>query len=176
MSGKSQSLPDISQITSYLYISAWPSGEHADAIRALGVRLILSMHWRRPVKTVGHPPVHLLWLPTVDSPFTPMPISVLRRGVEAALPLIQRGESVLVHCKAGVHRSVAMACCVLIGVEYTAEEAMRLVKDRRAVADPEVWYIRRRILKFEGEWRQEITEKASNANRLPPTESGGGIG
>jgi hypothetical protein len=153
MSGRSQPLPDISQITDYLYISAWPRGEHAAEIRALGVRLILSMHWRRPVKTVGHPPVRLLWLPTVDTPLTPMPMFLLRRGVEAALPVIRQGERVLVHCKAGVHRSVAMACCVLIGLGYTAEAAMRLVKDRRAVADPNVWYIRRRILKFEEEWR-----------------------
>ena len=152
MSSEAHPLPDISQITETLYISAWPRGEHADEIRALGVRLILSMHWRRPVKTVGHPPVRLLWLPTVDTPLTPMPIFVLRRGVEAALPVVQQGMSVLVHCKAGVHRSVAMACCVLIGTGYTAEAAMRLVKDRRAVADPDVWYIRRRILKFEQEW------------------------
>jgi protein tyrosine phosphatase (PTP) superfamily phosphohydrolase (DUF442 family) len=153
MSGKSQPLPDISQITETLYISAWPRGEHAGEIQALGVRLILSMHWRRPVKTVGHPPVRLLWLPTVDSPLTPMPMFLLRRGVQAALPVIRQGESVLVHCKAGVHRSVAMACCVLIGAGYTAEEAMGLVKDRRAIADPDVWYIRRRILEFEQEWR-----------------------
>ena len=158
MSGKSQPLPDISQITETLYISAWPKGEHAGEIRALGVRLILSMHWRRPrhymaLKTVGHPPVRLLWLPTVDTPLTPMPMFLLCRGVEAALPVIRQGEKVLVHCKAGVHRSVAMACCVLIGTGYTAEEAMRLVKDRRAVADPDVWYIRRRIVKFEQEWR-----------------------
>ena len=153
MSGEAQRLPDISQITDYLYISAWPKGEHAAEIRALGVRLILSMHWRRPVKTVGHPPVRLLWLPTVDTPLTPMPIFLLRRGVEAALPVVRQGERVLVHCKAGVHRSVAMACCVLIGAGYTAEEAMRLVKERRAVADPDAWYIRRRILKFEQEWQ-----------------------
>ena len=153
MRDQPQPLPDISPITDYLYISAWPRGEHAAEIRALGVRLILSMHWRRPVKTVGHPPVRLLWLPTVDTPLTPMPIFVLRRGVEAALPVVQQGMSVLVHCKAGVHRSVAMACCVLIGTGHTAEEAMRLVKDKRAVADPDIWYIRRRILRFEQEWR-----------------------
>jgi hypothetical protein len=153
MSGGSRPLPDISRITDYLYISAWPRGEHAGEIRALGVRLILSMHWRRPVRTVGHPPVRLLWLPTVDTPLTPMPMFLLCRGVEAALPVIRQGGRVLVHCKAGVHRSVAMACCVLIGAGYTAEAAMRLVKDRRAVADPDVWYIRRRILKFEQEWR-----------------------
>jgi len=153
MRDQPQPLPDISPITDYLYISAWPRGEHAAEIRALGVRLILSMHWRRPVKTVGHPPVRLLWLPTVDTPLTPMPMFQLRRGVEAALPVVRQGEKVLVHCKAGVHRSVAMACCVLIGTGHTAEEAMRLVKDRRAVADPDAWYIRRRILKFEQLWR-----------------------
>jgi hypothetical protein len=36
--------PDISRITDYLYISAWPEGEHADEILALNIRLILSMH------------------------------------------------------------------------------------------------------------------------------------
>ena len=154
MSGESRALPNISQITDYLYISGWPRGEHAGEIRDLGVRLILSMHWRRPVKTLGHPPVRVLWLPTVDTPLTPMPIFVLRRGVEAALPVIRQAEKVLVHCKAGVHRSVAMACCVLIGAGYTADAAMRLVKDRRAVADPDVWYIRRQILRFEQQWRQ----------------------
>ncbi len=153
MSDEFRPLSDISQITDSLYISAWPRGEHAGEIRALGVRLVLSMHWRRPSRTVGHPPVRLLWLPTVDTPLTPMPMFQLRRGVDAALPVVRQGGKVLVHCKAGVHRSVAMACCVLIGLGCTAGEAMRLVKERRAVADPEVWYIRRRILKFEQQWR-----------------------
>jgi protein tyrosine phosphatase (PTP) superfamily phosphohydrolase (DUF442 family) len=153
MSAESRPLPDISQVTETLYISAWPRGEHAAEIRALGVRLILSMHWRRPAKTVGHSPVRLMWLPTIDSALTPMPICVLRRGVEAALPVIRQGEKVLVHCKAGVHRSVAMACCVLIGLGYTAEAAMHLVKEKRAAADPDAWHIRRRIVRFDEQWK-----------------------
>ena len=143
---------DVSRITEYLYISAMPKGEHAEDIRALNVRLILSMHWRRPSITLGNPPVKLLWLPTIDSPLTPMPIPTLKRGVEAALPVIKAGGSVLVHCAYGVHRSVAMACCVLIGVGYTAEAAIRLVKERRPAADPDVWYIKKRILLFERNW------------------------
>jgi protein tyrosine phosphatase (PTP) superfamily phosphohydrolase (DUF442 family) len=153
MRGQPQPLPDISPITDYLYISAWPRGEHAAEIRALGVRLILSMHWRRPVKTVGHPPVRLLWLPTVDTPLTPMPMFQLRRGVEAALPVVRQGEKVLVHCKAGVHRSVAMACCVLIGNGLSADEAMRLVSASREAADPYASYIQKRIRKFDQVWR-----------------------
>jgi len=143
---------DVSQITDYFYISAWPKGEHADEIRALGVRLILSMHWWRPSKILGHAPVRLLWLPTVDTPITPMPMSTLRRGVEAALPVIDDGHGVLVHCQAGMHRSVAMACCVLIAKGYSADETMQLVKEKRQVADPDAWYIRRQIVKFGELW------------------------
>ena len=143
------SSPDVSQITDYLYISAWPRGDHAEEIRAMNVRLILSMHWIRPSRTLGHPPVRLLWLPTFDNPLGPMPIPTLQRGVEAALPVIQEGYRVLVHCRAGVHRSVAMACCVLIGMGQTADQAMQLVEQKRAVADPHAWYIERRIYKFE---------------------------
>jgi hypothetical protein len=148
------SSPDVSQITDYLYISAWPRGDHAEEIRAMNVRLILSMHWIRPSRTLGHPPVRLLWLPTFDNPLGPMPIPTLQRGVEAALPVIQEGYRVLVHCRAGVHRSVAMACCVLISMGQTADQAMQLVEQKRQVADPHAWYIERRIYKFEQHWNE----------------------
>jgi len=147
-----KSVPDVSPITDYLYISAWPRGEHAEEIRAMNVRLILSMHWIRPASNLGHSPIRLLWLPTVDNPLFPIPIRSFRLGVEAAMPVIKDGYSVLVHCRAGVHRSVAMACCVLIGMGHSAESAMRLVKEKRAVADPYAWYIHSRILKFEKQW------------------------
>ena len=143
------SVPDVSAITDYLYISSWPRGNHAEEIRALNVRLILSMHWFKPARRLGDDPIRLLWLPTVDNPLFPMPIRSLHLGVEAALPVIKDGYRVLAHCRAGVHRSVAMACCVLIGMGYSSDEAMRLVKEKRAVADPDIWYIRRRILEFE---------------------------
>lgn len=139
-----------------MYISAWPRGDHAEEIRALNVRLILSMHWIRPSRTLGHPPVRLLWLPTFDNALMPMPIRTLQRGVDAALPVIEEGYRVLVHCRAGVHRSVAMACCVLIGMGYTAEEAMQFVKRQRPVADPHAWYIQRRIYMFEQMWHSKL--------------------
>jgi protein-tyrosine phosphatase len=150
---ESPSRPDISQITEYLYISAWPSREHVGEIVNLNVRLILSMHWRRPAETLGRPPVRLLWLPTIDTPLTPIPIRTLRKGVGAALPIIHNGSSVLVHCVAGRHRSVAMAACVLIAMGYNADDAMHLIKEKRPIADPYVWYIQSRIRKFEHEWR-----------------------
>lgn len=144
--------PHTSQITDYLYISAWPRGEHVDDIVALGVKLVLSMHWIRPTRMLAKPPVELLWLPTIDNPLFPMPIKTLEKGVRAALPVIEQGGSVLVHCRAGVHRSVAQAACVLIGKGYSADDAIQLIKEKRAVADPDARHIKKRIRKFETLW------------------------
>ena len=144
--------PHISQITGYLYISAFPRGEHVAEIVALGVRLVLSMHWMRPTKMLGKPPVDLLWLPTFDNILFPMPIGTLNKGVWAALPVIENGDSVLVHCKSGMHRSVAQAACVLIAMGYTMDDAMRLIKEKRAVADPDARHIQSRIRKFANQW------------------------
>jgi protein tyrosine phosphatase (PTP) superfamily phosphohydrolase (DUF442 family) len=144
--------PYFSQITDTLYISAFPQGYHAEEIHDMGIRLILSMHWQRPDDSLGLPPVELLWLPTYDNWFIPMSMRKLQQGVEAALPVMAAGHGVLSHCVAGVHRSVAMACCVLIGQGYTANEAMKLVKERRPIADPGIWYIQRRIRRFEQLW------------------------
>ena len=146
---------DISQITDYLYISAFPHGRHHDDIADLGIRLILSMHWLRPDIALAKPPVRLLWLPTVDLVFIPMPVRVLNKGVRAALPVIKEGNAVLSHCKAGVHRSVAMASCVLIAMGYSADDAMQLIKEKRAAADPYASHIEKQIRKFAEQWPNE---------------------
>jgi protein-tyrosine phosphatase len=143
---------NISEITNYLYISSFPRREHAEQIRALGVRLIVSMYIKKPDKIFREPPIELLWMPVVDSPITPIPLNVFRRGVRAALPVINEEGKVLVHCRWGVHRSVAMACCILIGKGYTTNQAIELVKRQRAVADPGAGYILARIKKFEQVW------------------------
>lgn len=143
---------DVSEITKYLFISAWPRGNHAEEIRRLNVRLILSMHWIRPSRMLEQSPVRLLWLPTIDNPLFPMPLDSLQRGVEAALPVIQEGYGVLVHCRAGRHRSVAMACCVLIAMGHNADDAMQLVSQQRPAADPHARYIESRIYQFEQAW------------------------
>jgi len=145
---------DISQITDYLYVGAQPEAAHADDLRALGVRLIISMRGeRRPPAAFAQPPLDVLWLKTYDTFFTPIPIHKLMEGVQAALPVIHSGGRVLTHCHRGRHRGVAMAAAILIAMGYSADEAMRLLRDRRAIAHPEAWYIRRQIQKFEKHWR-----------------------
>jgi hypothetical protein len=69
-----QTAMDISQITDYLYVGAQPEAAHADQLRTLGVRLIISMRGeRRPPTELEQPPLNVLWLKTFDTFFTPYP-------------------------------------------------------------------------------------------------------
>lgn len=165
----------VTAITDYLAIAAWPTAENITALRALNVHLVISMTNRVPPPELDEPPFRLLHLPTNDSPLRPIPMARLCTGVKAALPVIERGQGVAVHCSRGRHRSVAMACAILISQGYSAEAAMFLVKARREEADPTIWYIRRRIIKFERVWPRGCAAQATRA--LAPREhlsSGGG--
>jgi protein tyrosine phosphatase (PTP) superfamily phosphohydrolase (DUF442 family) len=146
---------DISQITDYLYIASLPKAEDAQAVRDRNVRLIINMIYVRPPEVFSQPPFRMLTLRSFDFVLLPIPIRKLKRGVEAALPVIRDGGSVLVYCHAGRHRSVAMTCCILIAMGLTADEAMQLVRERREVADPHARHIERQIREFEEEWPRE---------------------
>lgn len=144
---------DFSPITDGLIIGTTPTTDDYDTLRELGVALVINMRGERPPHPDGHkPPMPTLWLHTFDSPLLPISLRSLRRGVQAALERLDRGEKVYTHCAAGVHRSVAMAAAILIAQGLTAQEAMALIKDRRQVADPHKWYIRWRILRFSETW------------------------
>jgi len=144
---------DISKITDQLYIAAHPRAEDASAIRDMNVTLVLNMIFIRPAKVYDQPPFRMLTLRTFDSIFLPIPIGKLMKGVETTLPVLEAGNGVLVYCREGRHRSVAMAAAVLIGLDYSADQAMQLIKSQRAKADPYAWHIQRRIRKFEEVWR-----------------------
>jgi protein-tyrosine phosphatase len=124
-------------------------------IRGMDVQLVLSMIGVTPPPELAQPPFTLLRLPVFDNPLLPIPLSALRRGVEAALPVMDAGGRVLVYCRAGRHRSVAMAACILIARGMTADEAMDTIVARRPYADPHARHIERRIRAFEQEWLRE---------------------
>jgi hypothetical protein len=143
-----------SQITGDLFIGTTPSGGHYAELREKGVALVINMRMeRRPRPDPGSPPVRSLWLPTLDTPLIPIPIHVLERGAKAALKVIDTGGRVYVHCAAGRHRGVAMGAAILIAQGYSAAGAMQLIKQQRVVADPYIWYIRRRIERFAQRWQ-----------------------
>jgi protein tyrosine phosphatase (PTP) superfamily phosphohydrolase (DUF442 family) len=146
-------LTNFSEITEYLYIGVQPAQGHYDQLRDLGVRLVINMRFnRRPAVDPHKEPIETLWLPSFDSPLLPIPISSLLRGAERAVDVISKGGKVYVHCTYGIHRSVAMGSCILIAMGYSISAAMDLIKERRPVADPYVFYIQRRIRRFAAEW------------------------
>jgi len=87
-------------------------------------------------------------------PRLPISLFVLKYGVKRALLTIEKGDGVLVYCREGRHRSVAMAACILIGLGYTADDAMDLITAKREVADPHAPHIEKQIRKYERWWEQ----------------------
>jgi hypothetical protein len=147
---------NFSQITDDLLIGTTPSVKDYDQLRDLGVRLVINMRFTYGPRPDPHvPPLLLLWLRTIDSPFVPLPIPKLVIGARAGLEMIHMGGKVYVHCAYGRHRGVAMGSCVLIAQGYNPEAAMNLIAERRSVANPYAYYIRPRILRFAREWNGE---------------------
>lgn len=144
---------DYSQITDWLYIGTTPQPEDYPLLHSLGVRLVINMRVeKRPVPDSQDTGLRFLWLPTFDSPIIPIPIRALQKGVQEALDTIEEDDKVYVHCAAGAHRGVAMGSAILIAKGYSPQEAMERIKANRPNADPDIWYIRRRILRFADSW------------------------
>ena len=143
---------DASAITDQLLIAPRPRTRHLEQVRGLGVDLVLSMIGVRPPRELAEPPFQLVRLPVFDNRFIPIPMAVLQFGVNAAAPVMAAGGRVLVYCRAGRHRSVAMASCILISQGMTADEAMATIIAHRPIADPHCPHIERQIRAFEREW------------------------
>ena len=154
---------NFSNITDDLFIGTTPLASDYDGLRELGIQLIINMRLTRgPYPDPHETPIRLLWLRTIDSPFFPLSISKLVSGASAALETILMGGKVYVHCAYGRHRGPAMGSCVLIAQGYEPEAAMDLVRKRRAVADPYIYYIRSRILRFASEWNEKLSRTKSD--------------
>ena len=158
---KARSPYDISAITDQLFIASRPRARHVEDVRSLGVDLVLSMIWFAPPRALTRPPFRLMRLPTFDNPLLPIPLFMLRRGVSAAVLVLDAGGRVLVYCRAGRHRSVAMASCILIARGMPADEAIDTIAARRAVADPHASHIERRIREFERDWLRRQRPKTA---------------
>jgi protein tyrosine phosphatase (PTP) superfamily phosphohydrolase (DUF442 family) len=144
---------DFSQITNDLFIGTTPDARDYNRLRDLGVRLVINMRFARGPHPDPHPEaLSFLWLRTIDSPILLIPIPKLIRGTHTALEIISKGGKVYSHCAAGRHRSVAMGAAILIAQGHSPLEAMQLIKKQRPIADPEIFYIRSRILGFAQHW------------------------
>ena len=144
-----------SKITDDIYVGTTPEPEDYEHLKSLNVELVINMRVeKRPHRDPGEDPMPVLWLRTFDTPLIWIPVRTLVRGVKEALKVIELGGGVYIHCAAGVHRSVAMASCLLIAQGFSLEEAVELIKEKRPKADPDAWYIFRQIRKFEARWNR----------------------
>ena len=158
---------DISKITDYLYVAASPQASDVPDLEARCIRLIISMiGGHPPLEVFSNNPFQLLWLETIDSIFIPMPVEKLEQGVEAALPIIQKGDGVMVYCVQGRHRSVAMATAILIAMGYTLPKAVSIIQKQRAIADPNAWHILWQLQRFEVKWHNQTASTDSWSERL----------
>lgn len=145
---------NFSKITDDLFIGNTPNVDDYQRLHDLGVQLVINMRWEHRLRPDTHSePLSLLWLRTIDSPFFPIPMRALHRGVQSALDTIRAGGKVYAHCAGGRHRGVAMGAAVLIAQGYNPHDAMNLIKAKRPFADPGVFYIRSRIIRFAQQWK-----------------------
>jgi len=142
-----------SPITENLLVGTAPRRGDFDLLREIGVSLVINMRWMPgPRPPSGDPTLRYVWFRTFDNPLLPIPLRALIQGVHLALEEIKAGGKVYTHCAAGRHRSVAMAASILIAQGLAPEGAMGLIKERRPVADPDAFHIRRRIMLFARQW------------------------
>jgi protein-tyrosine phosphatase len=140
---------DISSITDEIYLGARIPAVEIKDLEPLGITLVISMLHEKTPPEYQQNGMPFLDLPSFDFPLLPISMKTLRKGVAAALPVIERGEKVLVYCKFGRHRSVVMAASILIALGYPSDEAMALIDRQRPEADPYIWYIKNRIKAYE---------------------------
>jgi protein-tyrosine phosphatase len=143
---------DVSAITDQIYVGSLPGTADTEALRALDPALVINMLGAPPPASVQALDVPVVTLSTWDNLLIPIPIERLERGVRAALPVLRDGGRVLIYCRLGRHRSVAMAVCILIALGSSSAEAAQRVRSKRRQADPRAWHIWRRILSFERHW------------------------
>jgi len=142
-----------SKITDDLYVGTTPKAADYEVLHSLGVKLVINMRiGLPPVRDQLSPPLQSLWIPTIDSPLTPIPIRALQKGATAALKVIDRGGVVYTHCSHGRHRGPVMGACILIAQGMEAEQAVQLVEQQRPQAELHVGYIQQRIIKFAHKW------------------------
>jgi hypothetical protein len=149
---------NFSQITPDLFIGPMPTAADYEHLHSLGVRLVLNMRFISKLPSdLPHPPIEVLWLRTFDSPFTPMPLKKILQGTHRALEVIREGGKIYSHCAKGRHRSVVMGAAILIAQGHTPETAIDLIKEKRPVSDPHLFYVKRRIFDFARHWRRHFS-------------------
>ncbi|MBV9181855.1 MAG: dual specificity protein phosphatase family protein [Acidobacteria bacterium] len=128
---------DITWITGKLALGGgiWNAENMAEVARA-GITHIIDMQIEFDDSPLAAPlGIEVLWNAT-DDDFQPKPPELFQRGVDFALPALERADAkVFIHCAAGVHRAPMMMLALMCADGWELEEAMHLILSRRPVVD-----------------------------------------
>jgi predicted protein tyrosine phosphatase len=123
---------NVSLIDPQLFVGGQFHPEQWPALRALGVRAVLSLQEEAEDRFLGAPPERALRLLVPD--FEPPEIAQLRDAVQFIGEAQRDGLPVMVHCHAGVGRAPLAAAAYLMAVRQLSHyDALALLRRRRPI-------------------------------------------
>ena len=124
-------LPDLDWITTTLCVSGTLHPWHIEELARIGIGAIVDMReeGKDDEKLMAQHGIRFLHLPVRDR--WPPSQSQMTEGADWVLSQMEEQRKTLVHCKEGIGRSVALACCVLMRQGHDLASAVRLVRARR---------------------------------------------
>lgn len=142
---------NLSLVAPLLFVGGQFRAAQWPAIRALGVRAVLSLQGEREDSFEGPPPERALRLLVAD--FTPPSLEQIDEGVRFIAAAHAAELPVLVHCHAGVGRAPLLAAAYLISSEaLTHRQALIRIKAARPNVGPNRAQVGR-LREYEGRLR-----------------------
>ena len=132
-------LPDklnMSWVTKHLAVGGRIRPEDMHALSLLGVTHVIDTRseYQDNEEALAKEHIQLLYLPTPDT--YPLTVEQLKQGASWANEHIREGGRVLIHCEHGVGRSVILTCATLMLDGMSADDALKLVQQKRWQAAP----------------------------------------
>ena len=132
-------LPDqlnMSWVTSNLAVGGRIRPADIHALARSGVTHVIDTRseYQDDAVALGKEHIELLYLPTPDT--KPLSVEQMMEGAKWANERMEQGGNVLIHCEHGVGRSALLTCAVLVYGGMHAQDALRLVQQKRWQAAP----------------------------------------
>lgn len=139
---------NLSRVTAALFVGGQFRAAQWPAIRALGVRAVLSLQGEREDRFEGPGPDRALRLLVAD--FTAPSLAQIDEGVRFIAAAQAAGLPVLVHCHAGVGRAPLLAAAALMaGEALTHRQALGRIRAARPIIRLNAAQLRR-LREYEG--------------------------
>jgi protein-tyrosine phosphatase len=122
--------PDAVEVLPGLHIGAEPGRRASRALAKAGVTQAVDLRSDAAAGSLWPAGVTTVRFPLVE--YEAPGLETLDRLSKQVAGLIQQGEIVYLHCRAGVQRAPMVACAVLVQMGWSLPEAFQLITRRRA--------------------------------------------